>query len=284
MLAFAPSLVTLGFALASLAASQITPGSTTESERLNFTTPGTMSENGLISETMGNSNKTIMSSTMSYMNATTPQTDLRGNTSEGTSNETTPPPMTTPKIYTTKMTGRQNDKTKPYARRGYDTAGIVILIVIIAVAIGLGIACFISRRRARRYAVDFSSRVDEASVPLSPVEPMLANDSAPHNGLQTFERSKEEEKEEATTNVEEDEAKAEAESASLPEDDSQDKDAKDAKDAEPVKPNDPDQQMSDGTVEESPKNENNSNNSDMTQRKDFKSSTIFWEISLNSPV
>ncbi|KAM9818678.1 uncharacterized protein ACBT44_008831 [Syngnathus typhle] len=281
MLAFAPSLVTLGFALASLAASQTTPGSTTESERLNFTTPGTMSENGLISETMGNSNVTIMNSTMSYMNATTPRTDLIGNTSEGTSKETTPPPMTTPKIYTTKMTGRQNDKTKPYARKGYDTAGIVILLVIIAVAVGLGIACFISRRRARQYAVDFSSRADEASVPLSPVEPMLANDGAPHHGLQTFERSKEEEKAEATTNVEEDEAKAEAESPSLPEDDSRDKDAKDA---EPVKPDDPDQQMPDGTVEESPKNENNSNNSDVTQRKDFKPSTIFWEISLNSPV
>ncbi|XP_049575306.1 uncharacterized protein [Syngnathus scovelli] len=284
MLAFAPSVVTLGFALASLAASQTSPGSMTESERLNFTTPGAISENGSISETMENSNQTIMSSTMSYMNATTPWMDGRGNTSEVTSNETTPPPMTTPKIDTTKMTRRPKDKStttaKPYTRKGYDTAGIVILIVILVVAIGLGIACFISRRRARRYAVDFS-RVDETNVPLSPVDPMLANDGAPHNSLQTFERSKDEKKEEATTDVVENEAKAEAESASLPKDDSQDKDAKDA---EPVKPNDPDQQKSDGTVGESPKNENNSNNSDVTQKKDFKSSTIFGEISLNSPV
>lgn len=58
-------------------------------------------------------------------------------------------------------------------------------------------------------------------------------------------------------------AEAEAESASPPADDSQNK----AKEAEPVKTDEPGRQISDGTAEESPQNENNSNNSDVMQRK-----------------
>ncbi|XP_051939660.1 uncharacterized protein si:dkey-27h10.2 [Hippocampus zosterae] len=290
MLAFAPSLVTLGVALVSLAASQMPPGSTTESEQRIITVAGTVAENGISSETPENRNSTLMSSTVSYTTANgsaIPWTDQQGNHTEGTSSETTPPPMSTSYTHATKITESQRDKStttaKPSTAKSYETTGILIIILIIVVAIGFGIACYISKRRGRRYAVDFSSRADEASVPLSPVEPMLAN--APHNGLQTFEsgdkRSKEEEKEEAPKQGEDEpKAEAEAESASPPEDDSQNK----AKEAEPVKTDEPGQQISDGTAEESPQNENNSNNSDVMQRKDFKSSAVFWEISLDSQV
>ncbi|XP_019718183.1 uncharacterized protein LOC109511484 isoform X2 [Hippocampus comes] len=292
MLAFAPSLVTLGVALVSLAASQMPPGSTTESEQRIITVPGTVAENGVSSETPENRNSTLMSSTVSYTNANgsaIPWTDQKGNQTEGAFSETTPPPMSTSYTHAPKTTESQRDKStttaKPSTTKSYDTTGILIVILIIVVAIGFGIACYISKRRGRRYAVDFS-RADEASVPLSPVEPMLANDSAPHNGLQTFEsgdkRSKEEEKEREAPKQDEDEpkAEAEAESATPPADDSQNK----AKEAEPVKIDEPGQQISDGTAEESPQNENNSNNSDVMQRKDFKSSAVFWEISLDSQV
>ncbi|XP_061626896.1 uncharacterized protein si:dkey-27h10.2 isoform X5 [Phyllopteryx taeniolatus] len=298
MLAFTPSFITLGVLLISFVASQTSPSSTTDSDRLNFT-------NGFYSETIENSNSTIMSSTMSYANTngtTTPWTAQEGNKSEGTSYETTPAPMTTSYIYSTKMKENQKDKNtttaKPYTTKRYDSTAIIILVLIIVVAIGFGIACYISKRRGRRYAVDFSTRADEANIPLSTGEPVSANDSAPHNGLQTFEsgdkRSKEEEKEEAAAKtVEEDEPKAEAESASPPADDLQNK----AEDAEPVKSDEPDQQISHGTAEASPKNENNSNNADVMERKgrmsdthgtvksnDFKSPAIFWEISLDGQV
>ncbi|XP_077427175.1 uncharacterized protein LOC144055238 isoform X2 [Vanacampus margaritifer] len=291
MIAFAASLVTLGVTLVSFTASQTPPSLTTESKGLNFTMAGAMAENGIKSDTTENSNDTIMSSTMSYKNASVPVmpgTNQNGNKTEGTSYETTPAPLT----ISTKMTEKQDKSTttaKPNTNKGYDTTGIIILILIIVVAVGFGIACYISKRRAKRYAVDFSSRADEANVPLSPVEPMLANDTAPQNGLQTFEsgdkRSKEAEKEEeAPKNEEEDEPKAEAatetESPAPPADDSRNN----AKDGEAVKPDEPDQQSSHGTAEESPKNENNSNNSDVTQKKDFKMSTTFWEISLDSQV
>ncbi|XP_077381591.1 uncharacterized protein LOC144021300 isoform X2 [Festucalex cinctus] len=279
-----------GASLVSFTTSQSPPSLTTESNRQNFT----MAENGINSDTAENSNATIMNSTMSYNNASAtimPWTNHNGNKTEGTSYETTPAPMTVSYSYSTKMTKKQDKSTttaKPYTNKGYDTTGIIILILIIVVAIGFGIACYISRRRAKRYAVDFSSRADETNLPLSPVEPMLANDSVPQNGLQTFEsgekRSKEDEKEEEAPTNEEDEPKAEsaaeAESPSPPADDSQNKD----KDGEPVKPDEPDQQISDGTAEESPKNENNSNNSDVTREKDFKSSNTFWEIPLDSQV
>ncbi|XP_061626893.1 uncharacterized protein si:dkey-27h10.2 isoform X2 [Phyllopteryx taeniolatus] len=264
MLAFTPSFITLGVLLISFVASQTSPSSTTDSDRLNFT-------NGFYSETIENSNSTIMSSTMSYANTngtTTPWTAQEGNKSEGTSYETTPAPMTTSYIYSTKMKENQKDKNtttaKPYTTKRYDSTAIIILVLIIVVAIGFGIACYISKRRGRRYAVDFSTRADEANIPLSTGEPVSANDSAPHNGLQTFEsgdkRSKEEEKEEAAAKtVEEDE----------PKDDLQNK----AEDAEPVKSDEPDQQISHGTAEASPKNENNSNNADVMERKGRMSDT-----------
>ncbi|XP_061685779.1 uncharacterized protein si:dkey-27h10.2 [Syngnathoides biaculeatus] len=260
MRTFKTSFVTLGVALVSFVASQTSQGPATDSRPLDFT-EDFYPEN--------------MSGTMSY--ATTRVTEARwthpeGTKSEGTTLETTPAPLTTSYIYVyTKMKENQKDKSPTTAKanpaKSNDSIGIIIAVLIIVVAIGIGIACYISRKRGRRYSVDFSTRADEADIPLSTV---LANDSAPQNGLQTFEsgdvRSKEEEKEEASKNAEEDETKAEAaaESAAPPSDDLEDK----VENAEPAKLDQPDQQIAEGTAEESPKNENNSNNAGMAERKD----------------
>lgn len=85
-------------------------------------------------------------------------------------------------VKTTESKTRLRDKmtTAEPSRGGGDSVGIIILVVIIIIAILAGIVCYVARSRARRYSVDFTSRPDEAHIPLSTVEA----DAVPHNGLQ----------------------------------------------------------------------------------------------------
>ncbi|XP_037620025.1 major latex allergen Hev b 5 [Sebastes umbrosus] len=190
-----------------------------------------------------------------------------------------------------------------------DSTGIIILVVIIIVAVGFGIACYFARKRGRRHSVDFTSRPDEAHIPLSTVEPELPGDAAPQNGLLTFESTeitaKEPQEPEAKPEVQE-EQKAEAvKSAADPSaesaapapspDKSEDKPKEDVV-AEPSPPapvepsveekTDDEGVVSNKTSVESLKetNENNSNNADFSQKRDVKRNSLFWDVPLDCPV
>lgn len=93
--------------------------------------------------------------------------------------------MTTPKKMTTKVVKGQTEDLSPPETD--ETTGIIILVIIIIVALGFGLACYFARKRGRRYSVDFTSRPEEANIPLSTVEPDPPVDTVFQNGLQTFE-------------------------------------------------------------------------------------------------
>nr|XP_046271657.1 uncharacterized protein si:dkey-27h10.2 [Scatophagus argus] len=187
-----------------------------------------------------------------------------------------------------------------------DSTGIIILVVIILVALAFGIACYIARKRGRRYSVDFTSRPDEANIPLSTVEPELPVDAGPQNGMKTFEpeevATKEpQEPEEKPAVQEEQKAEAEkllveasAESAAPvpPPDSSEDQPKEDVVEQSPPAPEpsveektDDEGVVSNKTSVESLKetNENNSNNAHFSQWRDL-NSNLFWDVPLDWPV
>ncbi|XP_077462315.1 uncharacterized protein LOC144078014 isoform X2 [Stigmatopora argus] len=261
MLAFTLSFFTFGVALG--AGQMTTPGMTTAPPDFNFTTNGVSGTTQNDNVTSGNPNNTH--------GTVTPRPAQKGNTMESTTWSSTA--MSISSISSTKMKEHGIETTttaKPYTTTGYDNTGIIILVLIIVVAIGFIIACYISKRRARRHTMDFMTRADEANIPLSPVEPVSANDNAPKNGLQTFEfgdkKSKIEEKEEAKMEAES-EPKAEAPPAA---------------DASPEKAEDGKPGKSDQAVE-SGKNENDSGDNP-TSAKESNSPHVFQDISLTSQV
>ncbi|XP_026158722.1 uncharacterized protein C11orf24 [Mastacembelus armatus] len=199
------------------------------------------------------------------------------------------PSKNTPATYTDKnkhTTARQPQKG--------DTTGIIILVVIIVVAVVFAIACYFTRKRGRRYSVDFTSRADEANIPLSTVEPDLTVDTVSQNGLQTFESTeittKESQEPEANPEVQE-EQKAEA-AAPAPSPDSSEDKPKEAVVVEESPPPAPVEEKTDDegivsnkTSVESLKepNDNNSNNADLTATE-LKLGNIFWDVPLDCPV
>ncbi|XP_049900456.1 translation initiation factor IF-2 isoform X1 [Epinephelus moara] len=320
----------LGFAVASVTANTTVRAITTASDKLGAdityaTTVTTLSNNNTTTTdnspiinttqmdvtTSSGTNVTKGNSTISPL--TTKQKDS-GNESPGNTSYTPVPSVTTPtpKKSTTKTATKPKPKEKtptaePKTAAGSDSTGIIILVVIIIVALAFGVACYFARKRGRRYSVDFTSRPDEANIPLSTIEPELPIDSAPQNGLTTFESA-----ETTTQEPQEPEAKPEAQEEQKAEadkpavepsaesappapspDSSEDKPKEDVVEqpppAAPVEQNVEEKTDDEGTVSnktsvESLKetNENNSNN--VCQLRDLERSSTFWDVPLNCPV
>ncbi|XP_032398803.1 cell wall protein RTB1 isoform X2 [Etheostoma spectabile] len=223
--------------------------------------------------------------------STTKQTRREGSTKEpkGTAPSiTTPIPIDPSKSPTSAAkTTSKSTTDKPNDASTGDITGIVILVVIIFIAFVCGAACYFARKRARRYSVDFTSRPDEANIPLSTVEPELPVDTVSQNGLQTFESTetttKKEQEPEAKPEVQE-EQKAEAdksvvdasaESAAPAPSPNSKEDVVEQSPPAPVEPSveektDDEGVVSNKTSVESLKetNENNSNNADFSQKRD----------------
>ncbi|TDH16332.1 hypothetical protein EPR50_G00018710 [Perca flavescens] len=149
-------------------------------------------------------------------NSTIPPPTTKQNGSGGSGKEprSTVPLITTPKPIGPKTSKSAATTKSPTAKPSTgDSTGIIILVVILLIALVCGVACYFARKRGRRYSVDFTSRPDEANIPLSTVEPELPIDTTSQNGLKTFESAetttKEEQKPEAKSGVQE-EQKAEA--------------------------------------------------------------------------
>lgn len=219
-------------------------------------------------------------------------------------------PKPTRRTTTTKAKDNLNDKsptTKPSLDTG-DSTGIIILVVIVIVAFAFGIVCYFTRKRGRRYSVDFTSRHDEANIPLSTVEPALPVDTVSQNGMQTFGKAENDEKEpeepEEKPEVQE-EQKAEADKSVVdpsaesaapapPPDGAEDKPKEDVVEQAPPAPVEPTVEektddegvVSSKTSVESLKeaNENNSNNADFRLQTDLKSNSLFWDVPLDCPV
>ncbi|KAM7394413.1 hypothetical protein PAMP_021218 [Pampus punctatissimus] len=177
---------------------------------------------------------------------------------------------------------------------------IIILVLIIIIAIGFAIACFFTRRRGRQ-SVDFPSRQDEANIPLSTMEPEYPVGAEPQNGLKTFESTetgaKEPQEPETNPLVQEDpkaepdksddpsaESAAPAPSADGSEDKPKEDVAEQSPPPPPVEPNMQEKTDNEDKTSVEVTNENNSNNVDVTQKKDWKLTAIFWDVSLDSPV
>lgn len=150
---------------------------------------------------MTNSTQSVSGATASVSLSTTPpSTSLLTTTSNMTTmietgnKRYTPVPdfttkndMTSPTPEKMTTTVAKTATEKPTSLETDDTTGIIILVIIIAVALGFGLACYFARKKGRRYSVDFTSRPEEANIPLSTMEPDLPVDTAFHSGLQTFE-------------------------------------------------------------------------------------------------
>ncbi|XP_054634573.1 uncharacterized protein LOC129182452 [Dunckerocampus dactyliophorus] len=292
MLAFGPCLFTLGVALLSLDAVQMFPSVANKSKQQILPTDDPTLENitteMFIIANYSNNNKSnseMSNSSMSYANTTTAVTTWTEQ-KDTESDATTPNPMTTTiHSLSTEMRDNLKDKrlvttAKPDSKKT-DNTGIIILILIIVIAIGFALACYIVRRRGRHSSVDLSPVMgpDEANIPLSTLEPELPIDSAPQNGLQTFQsdgKGAEEEDDNddevsdgQKTEAEDRQPHAESASAAPPADDSENKPKDSEKDPPaPVEPagRDATDKTSEGTPEKT--NENNSNNADASPRKD----------------
>ncbi|XP_035493476.2 uncharacterized protein si:dkey-27h10.2 [Scophthalmus maximus] len=210
---------------------------------------------------------------------------------------------------TTSANDKEKDKTvTPRPRSAGNTTGIIILLVII-VALAFGVIYYIVRKRGRRYSVDFTSRQDEANIPLSIVDPQMPADTVSQNGLQTFGSAETATKEpqepeatpaaqaEQTTEADGSVAEASAESAAAPApspdstEDEPNEDVVEQSPPAPVQPSGEEKTDDEGadsnkTSVESLKetNENNSNNADFSQKRDLHSSNSFWDVPLNCPV
>ncbi|KAJ0033698.1 hypothetical protein NQD34_000805 [Periophthalmus magnuspinnatus] len=180
-------IILVGFLMTSVSASEL--NDTGEFENSNLTTPITSDESIYDTE-----NATMSTITHGTVN----QTDIT-QTSASTPQEHPPPatptaprilsshqPTLTPAKPVTKTRGgfQGTLTTTPKPSDGNESVGIIILVVIIVIALLTGFVCFVTRRRARRYSVDLSSRPDEAQIPLSTVEPEGPVETATANGLQ----------------------------------------------------------------------------------------------------
>ncbi|XP_008300899.1 cell wall protein DAN4 [Stegastes partitus] len=272
-------------------------------------TPSTTSTTSTTSNT-GTSSPISVTNTMSTLSSTssmnTPNTDRTPLTTKGKSSIT--PKPNDPGTTTEATTNPKSTTAKPTSGGAGDSIGFIILIIIIIVALAFGVACYVAQKRGRRYSVDFTSRPDEANIPLSTMDPELPLESVPQNGLQTFEsiETTEKEPQEAEAKPEEpEEQKAEADKsvvdpsaesvAPAPSADSaEDKPKADVVEQSPAAPAEPSVEektddegaVSGKTSVESLKetNENNSNNVDLSQKTDMKLSNTFWEVPLNCPV
>lgn len=226
-----------------------------------------------------------------------------------TEQTTTPKPIAVSDLKKPATAGRNVDGSttvKPNTA-GSDSTGIIILVVIILVAAAFAGACYVARRRGRRYSVDFTSRPDETNIPLSAVEPEAPADTLPFNGVQTFETAEtsaneQQEPEEKPEAQEEQKAESDksvvdppAESAApLPDGKPDEPKAGVAEQQEsppdPVETNiedktDDESTVSNKTSVESLKetNENNSNSAEFSLRRDLKMRDIVWEVPLKCP-
>nr|XP_020484254.1 cell wall protein RTB1-like [Labrus bergylta] len=219
----------------------------------------------------------------------------------------TPKPGYTDKSPTPTMEDNNKDKGKTTDEKKNDSTGIVILIIIIIIVLGFGVVCFFARKRGRRYSVDFTSRPDDANIPLSIVDPELPINTVPQNGLQTFEsvestkepqepETKPEAQEEQKVDPDKSVVEPAAESAApAPAPDSpEDKPKEEGVETTPPAPVEPsvDEKtddegvVSNKTSVESLKetNENNSNSADFRQKPDLMSSNSFCDVPLDCPV
>ncbi|XP_062242927.1 mucin-2 [Platichthys flesus] len=244
--------------------------------------------------------------------STTAPSTTATSTTEQKGGETTKGGITNP-IGRTKTTSDKKKKTdkKPTTtpQTEGDLPGIAILIVIILVALGFGVACFIVRKRGRRYSVDFTSRQDEANIPLSIVDPEFHADTVSQNGLTTFESTETKAKEPQGPEGQEEENKsvaaeadksvvdpgAESAAAAPSPHDSEDKPKEDVAEPSPtpapVQPSAEEKTDDEGTVSNKTSveslretNENNSNSADFRQPTELDSSNIFRDVPLDSPV
>ncbi|XP_068178417.1 uncharacterized protein si:dkey-27h10.2 [Antennarius striatus] len=264
-----------------------------------------MDSNATLS-TLDFSSTTNMSITSSAMNITNISTTPSLTTKEGNESLTSATPSTTThsKTTTSKPRMKTTTTTAEPLLEANESTGIIILVVIILVALMFGVVCYVVRKRGRRYSVDFSSRPDEANIPLSVMDPELPREAMPQNGLKTFENpdpaagtSKEPE-----VNVEvQDEQKVEpgdssTEAAAAPPQDRAESELENGGDARspasPVEEKNMEEKTGDGgavsdkTSEEPMKetNESNSNNTDVTQQTDLRSGSGFSDVPLDWPV
>ncbi|XP_018546466.1 uncharacterized protein si:dkey-27h10.2 isoform X2 [Lates calcarifer] len=231
-----------------------------------------------------------------------------GNTSQRSVTPVTTPAPISPTKRVTSAGTTTKDTTRKSSTAGGDIIGIIIFIVIIILVLVFGISCYITRRRGRRYSVDFTARPDEANIPLSTIDPDLPGDTVPQNGLQTFEsvepttkepqepEAKPEVQEEQTTEADKPVVDPSAESAApAPSpDSSEDKPKEDVVEQSPPAPVQPSTEektddegaVSNKTSVESLKeaNGNNSNNADLSLKRDLESGYIFLDIPLDSQV
>ncbi|XP_034413192.1 uncharacterized protein LOC117747697 isoform X2 [Cyclopterus lumpus] len=248
-------------------------------------------------ETSTGNGFTRASSTVNLSPSVTPlSVTTASSTNNGNANDTMNSTMGSSTILPF-TTMQQGTTLKPTKSTAVDNTGIVVVVVIILVALGFGVACFFIRKRGRRASVDFTSRQDEANIPLSTVEPELPIDAVPQNGLQTFESTEKEPQEpEAKPEIQE-EPKAEADTSVVESavptptpDSSEDKPKEDVVEQSPPAPveekTDDEGVVSNETSVESLKeaNENNSNNVDFSQTRDMKRIINFWDVPLNCPV
>ncbi|XP_024658425.2 uncharacterized protein si:dkey-27h10.2 [Maylandia zebra] len=229
-------------------------------------------------------------------------------TKRTTKPQTTPAPGGPVASQTTKGTFPKSSTSSPKTA-GSDKTGIIILVIIILVVVAFLLVCYVAKKRRRRYSVDFSSRQDEVNIPLSTVAPV---DTAPQNGLKTFEstettakepeeleakpggadevkpEAQEEQKAETDKSVADPSTESATPAPAPAPDSSEDKPKADV--AEPPAPvestvevkTDDEAAVSNKTSVESLKetNENNSNNAGFIQTRNL----IFWEVPLDCPV
>ncbi|XP_029950218.1 probable endo-1,3(4)-beta-glucanase AFLA_105200 [Salarias fasciatus] len=315
------SFLILAFLAALLAASVLGQGNTTTDEGLTpqYSTSSTSrasSGNGFtfsntvtVSKTSRDMNATSSNSTiMPSMNVTDVETPTQSGATELV---TTSKQMTTPKpIVSNGTEGRNDDKrttVKPNPAES-DSTGIIILVIIILVAAVFAGACYLARRRGRRYSVDFTSRPDETNIPLSAVEPEAPADTLPYNGVQTFETeetpaNEQQESEEKPEAPEEPKAESDksvvdpsAESAAPLPDGTPEEPKADAAEQQESPPAPVETSMEDKTDDEGAvssktsveslkeTNENNSNSAESSRRRDLKMRDIVWEVPLKCPV
>ncbi|XP_023259997.1 cell wall protein DAN4-like [Seriola lalandi dorsalis] len=284
--------------------------STDDSNRNNVPSISTTNPNTDSSISRSTSDMYINGTSSTIMPSTTKQRGGGRASQRPTTLSTTPKPIV-PKRTSATTTKASKTTANPKAQNTNDNVGIIILVVIIIVSVGFGLACFLARKRARRYSVEFTSRPDEANIPLSTVEPVDPADAVAQNGLQTFESlettTKESQESAAPPEVQE-EQKTEADksvvdptaaesAAPAPSPDvsgSEDKPKEDVVEQSPPAPVQPSMEektddegaVSNKTSVESLKetNDNNSNNANFIQITALESSKIFWDIALDSPV
>ncbi|XP_040002858.1 uncharacterized protein si:dkey-27h10.2 isoform X2 [Xiphias gladius] len=278
----------------------VIPPISTNTTSITTNVTSTSANNINISNTTGNTNITEANSTI------IPSKTKQKTTDSPTKSLTTPKAID-PKSSTSASSINSNTTKENLAlRETSGNTGIIILIVIILVSFGCLVACYLARRRGRRYSVDFSSRPDETNIPLSTVQPELTGDTVSQNGLKTFEstettakepqepEAKPEGQEEQETEADKFLADPSAESAaSTPSTDNSEDKPKDDRQSllAPVQPSMEEKTDDEGTASnktsvESLKdaNENNSNNGDFSQKRDHELSSVFWDVPLNCPV